>query len=230
MPAIADPYAGRPFDAASDTRDHGHSLRARVGAALHRGELSCALAEGANPGASDERAVGAAQLTGERSRRSLAHAMRRTLADAHTPAMTRPRAVSIRRGAVLDAEDAINVMMERLGSPAPLQAEGMALAERILTNVDDSPLYNSSSPGSLRRQITVAKAAPEPGHSPSHEFPVGVRPNCAQPPTSRRTGELRPPPGGDPGPRAGGPRLATSRTHPAARPGQGDRRGAQPRW
>ena len=168
MPAIADPYGARPFDAPTDTfRDpavdgRSHSLRVWIRTALQRAELTRALAEGADPSARPELALRAAQLTSDRRRKALARTMRRTIAEAHEPPMTRSRVVIIRRGAVLDAEGAINAMIDRLGSSQPVRAEGMAIAERILTNADQSPLYNSSEPGALRRVIGVATAAMDP--------------------------------------------------------------------
>src|SRR5262249_32959583 len=99
MPVIADPYAARAYGALSDADNRLHRVRSRVRAAVHRGELTRRLAEGADPGASDELAVRAAQLTSNRTRRSLARAMRRTIAEAHRPAMTRARVVIIRRAA-----------------------------------------------------------------------------------------------------------------------------------
>ena len=124
---------------------------------------------------SDALALRAGQLTSKRNRRSLARAMRRTIDEAHKPPMARSRVVIIRRGAVLEAEDAIKAMIARLRSPQPLQAKGLAIAERILTNADHSPLYNRSEPGALRRQISLATAAMSVADaSQSHEFPVGI--------------------------------------------------------
>ena len=180
MPAIADPYRARPLDAPSDTfRDpalnrRSHSLRVRVRTALQRAELTRALAEGADPSTRPELALRSAQLTSDRRRTALARTMRRTIAEAHKPAMTRSRVVIIRRGAVLDAEGAIDAMIERLGSSQPVRAEGMAIAERILTNADRSPLYNSSEPGALRRLIDVATAAMNAAPSQSHELPIAA--------------------------------------------------------
>ena len=68
----------------------------------------------------------------------------------------------IRRGAVLDAQGAIGTMIERLDSPRPVCAEGMAMVEQIITNADCSPLYNASEPRTLRRQILVATQALDP--------------------------------------------------------------------
>jgi hypothetical protein len=174
MPAIADPYLLQS-DASADADDRTRWLRARIRAALHRDDLTRALAEGADPTSSDELALRAGQLTSARSRRSLVRAMRRTIDEAHRTPLSRSRMVIIRRGAVLEAEDAIRTMLARLGSSQPLRAEGMAIAQRILTNADRSPLYNRAEPGALHREIGVATAAmSRPDRSQSHEFPVGV--------------------------------------------------------
>ena len=62
-------------------------------------------------------------------------------------------------------------MIARLTSGQPVRAQGMAMAERILTNADASPLYNPAEPGALERQITVATVAMDrPDRSQSHEF------------------------------------------------------------
>ena len=173
MPAIADPYfAQYPT---SRNHDRARRVRVRVRTVLYRGELTRALAEGADPTESHEFALRAEQLTSARSRRSLARAMRRTLDEAHRPPVARSRVVIIRRGAVLGAEDAIRSMIARLESPEPVRAQGMAMAERILTNADCSPLYNPAEPGALEWEISAATAAmSRPDRSQSHEFRVGV--------------------------------------------------------
>ena len=176
MPAIADPYRARPYVERADTiRDHDperrtYSLRIRIRTALHRDELTRALAEGLDPNRRAELSLRAAQITGARSRRTLARAMRRTIAEAHKPPMTRSRIVITDRRAVLDAEDTIQAMINRLTSREPVRAEGMAIAERILTNAERSPLHNPSEPGSLRRAITHATAALDTSPQRSHEL------------------------------------------------------------
>jgi hypothetical protein len=181
MPTFANPQNRLPYDAptddahprdARDGRSHSLLLRARVG--LHHGELTRALAEGADPSSRPELALRAAQLTGKRSRRTLARTLRRTIAEAHQPAMTRARAVIIRRGEVLDAEPAITAMIKRLESSEPVLPEGMAMAERLLTNADHSPLYNPAEPGTLRQLVLAATAAMGPGPAQSHEFAITV--------------------------------------------------------
>ena len=180
MPAIADPYAARPYDAPPDTfhqpvpDGRSRSLRVRIRTALHRAELTRALAEGADLRTRDELALRAAQLTSDRSRRTLARTLRRTITEAHQPAMTRSRVVIISRTVVLDAQDAITATIERLGGSNPVRAEGTAIAERLLTNADRSPLYNSSEPGTLRREIGVATEALDPAPAQSRAFPIAA--------------------------------------------------------
>src|ERR1039458_66150 len=98
MPTFANPQNRLPYDAPTgDARPRdsraGRSdsllVRARVG--IQRGELTRALAEGADPSSRPELALRAAQLTGKRSRRTLAGTLRRSIAEAHQTAMTRAR-------------------------------------------------------------------------------------------------------------------------------------------
>jgi|GEM_PF-2206357 hypothetical protein len=181
MPTIANPYRGRSYDAASDDfsatgsgRGPTRSLSLRIRTAAQRSKLTRALAEGADPTTRPELELRAVQLTSRRQRNTLARTMRRIIAEARQPAMSRSRVIFIRRGAVLDAEDAITTMIERLRSSEPVLPEGVALAERIITNGDQSPLYNPSEPGALRRLISDATAAMNSAPAQSHEFPIDV--------------------------------------------------------
>jgi hypothetical protein len=176
MPEMIDPHGARPYIARPDSAacDGGaNSQRLRVRTALHRARLTHALAEGADRDASDELALRARQLTSTRTRRTLARTLRRSVAEAHAPAMTRVMTI-IDRAAVLDAEDAIAEMVERLRSPGAVQPAGMAMLERILANAERSPLYNRAEPGALRRAIRGATAALDARPSRSHEFALAV--------------------------------------------------------
>ena len=94
-------------------------------------------------------------------------------------------------------------MIDRLTSPEPVRAQGMAIAERVLTNVDRSPLYNRSELGSLRRVVKLATKAIEPRESQSHESPIAAsrhwpptttvgRVSCGHPPRRHQaTGATR---------------------------------------
>jgi hypothetical protein len=138
-------------------RDGALSVRTRV--AMHRHGLTRALAEGTDPTARPELSLRAAQLTSDRNRRGLARTLRRVINEANETAINPFRVALIRRQAVLEAQGAIGTMIQRLNSPRPVCAEGMAMAERIITNADCSPLYNPSEPSTLRRQILVATEA-----------------------------------------------------------------------
>jgi hypothetical protein len=161
MTALADPHVFHP-------------LRLRVATAVHRPRLTRELAAGISPEASDELALRARQLTSTRHRRTLARTLRGLLTEAHEPMPIRARVVIIRRGAVLEAEGAILEVIHRLASPRPVRAQGMAAVERILTEAEQSPLYNRCEPGTLRRDVLVALRELEPDPSFGHEFPVGI--------------------------------------------------------
>ena len=98
MPAMVDPYGARPYSPPDMNLDVASAkeaipLSSRVRTAVHRGRLTRALAEGADSSASPELALRARQLTSERNRRTLARGLRRTIAEARQPAMTRARVV-----------------------------------------------------------------------------------------------------------------------------------------
>lgn len=181
MPAMGPPYCGWWPDTARTeaSRMRGRSscarsLRVRLRTAVHRGRLTHALADGANPKASDELALRARQLISERNRRILARSLCRAMAQARQRPHARTRMTIVNRGAVLDAEAAMMEMIERLDSPIPVQPQGMALLTLILTNADRSPLYNAREPGTLRRMIRSATAALDAHPARSHEFALAV--------------------------------------------------------
>jgi len=180
MRNTVDPHGVPPYPTPLDSiPDHGldrraNSFRLRLGARVHRTKLTRSLADGVDPGCSDELALRARQLISDRNRKMLARSLRRTIADAHLPASTRARVSIIDRRGVLYAEAAIAQMIERLCRPWPVQPKGMAMLERIMTNADGSPLYNRSEPGALRRMIRDATAALDLQPGGSHEFALDV--------------------------------------------------------
>ncbi len=180
MPSMVDPYGARPFTTPLDSipdsgsNRHANSLRLWLRTSVNRAKLTRALAEGADPGASDELALRARQLTSERHRKTLARSLRRSIVEAHRPARTRGVVSIIDRRAVLDAEPAIAEVIERLLTRRPVRAAGMAMVERILTNADRSPLYNPSDRGALRQTIRVATIALDERPALSHQFALAV--------------------------------------------------------
>jgi hypothetical protein len=147
------------------TQEPPRSLSVRAFVATHRRSLTRELSDGANPASSPGLTLRADQLTSERRRRSLARALRRTVHEALHPLPRRASFGLARRGAVIDAQDAIDILVKRLRSPEPIAAEGAALIERMLSDGAWSPLYNTAAPGALRRLVVMATAALEPSVS-----------------------------------------------------------------
>ncbi len=130
----------------------------------HRRSLTRELSEGANPASSPALALRAEELTSARRRRSLARVLRRTVDEALHPLPRRASFGLARRGAVIEAQDAIDILVKRLCSPEPIAAEGVALIERMLGDGAWSPLYNATPAGAQRQLVVLATAAslPEP--------------------------------------------------------------------
>ena len=145
-------------------------LRLRVYA--HRACLTRELARGADPMSSEELALRAAQLTSPRQRKDLVRTLRRVVNEAHCRTWHPPQTVIINQTEVIEAESAIAAMVERLTRVGPVCAEGMAVAEQVLTDGERSPLYNLVEPGTLRRQIRVATEALDA--APAAELRVSV--------------------------------------------------------
>jgi hypothetical protein len=135
------------------------SLPLQIRVAIHRDALTRELATGAPDAASSELALRAAQLSSRRHRRRLAGSWRQTTKEARQPAAHFAFAPLTRRRAVIDADDAINALIDRLSNGEPVAAQGMAMLDRLTTDGATSPLYVSAEPGTLRRQVLVATEA-----------------------------------------------------------------------
>ncbi len=147
------------------------ALALRVEVAVKGDALLRELAAGAPPGLSPELALRASKLVNERHRRHLAGALRRATREAHRPAATRSSISIVDRAAVIDAESSIQALIDRLSSHQPAAPQGVAMAERLITDGVASPLYNKARPGTLREQLLAATIALEL-ESEHDEFPV----------------------------------------------------------
>lgn len=153
---LASVPRGRPTDHPSS------SLTLRGHVAAHRRSLTRELSEGADPASSPTLALRAEQLTSERKRRALGRSLRRAVHEALHPVPRRVGFALVRRSALIDATDAIDVLVKRLHSPEPIAPEGAALIERMLSDGAWSPLYSTAPAGALRRLVVLATAALEP--------------------------------------------------------------------
>src|SRR5262245_23955093 len=102
---------------------------------LRRHRLDQALADGAGPETGPELALRARQLTSAPHRRSVAEAVDRLIAEAHASRTGRSSAAPTSRRELLDAEPNMRELAARLTSEAPLEAQGVALAEKLLDDV-----------------------------------------------------------------------------------------------
>lgn len=144
------------------TQEPPRSLLLRAHVVTHRRSLTRELSQGANPASSPALALRAEELTSARRRRSLARVLRRTVDAALHPLPRRASFGLARRSAVIDAQDAVDILVKRLCSPEPIAAEGVALIERMLGDGVWSPLYNATPAGALRQLVVVATAALQP--------------------------------------------------------------------
>ena len=151
-----------------------HSLLLRVHVAARRDRLNRELAENADSGSSPELALRASQLTSDRRRRQMVRTLRGLVRDANYPRLTRPPVVTINRAAVREAEDAIGVMIARPEGSEPVYARGMAIAERMITDGGQSPLYRYGESGALQRLVLTATAALDASPAVTHEWPLAA--------------------------------------------------------
>ena len=135
-------------------------LRVRV--AVKRDTLDRALASGVDPGRAPELAVRAARLVRDRDRRALACCLRLVVVQAQgAPWLTRVNPRAIQRAEILADRQALVSLIERLESARPVLAEGVAIAERLMSDLR-SPLFAPAEPGTIRRLARHAVAAMDP--------------------------------------------------------------------
>src|ERR1700759_4031557 len=153
MPTISRPPPGDapPLPRRPRPRQAAPSLSLRSYVATHGRSLTRELSEGMSPASSPALTLRAAQLTTDRRRRMLPRSPRPTVHEPPPPPPRRAVFGLARRSAVMDAQDAIDILVKRLRSPEPVAAEGVALIERMLSDGAWGPLYNAGPVGAVRR-------------------------------------------------------------------------------
>jgi hypothetical protein len=122
-------------------------LRLRVW--LHSARLDRQLAEGLLPGAFDDRALRAAQLAGMRTRRGIAHSLRRLVEEAEMPVRALlSSAVPVCRRSVLPCREALLGLADRLEQPVPVDPCGVARTLVVLTD-GAGPFYDARAARSM---------------------------------------------------------------------------------
>jgi hypothetical protein len=131
-------------------------LRDRAVARLRARHLDLALATGAPPEATAVLALRARRLTALGTRRSIADTYRRLVREAREGATGGRARLIPSTGRVIAASDELTGLADKLSTPGPVDAQGVAEALLLLSD-GTGPLYNSRSQATLR--ASAARAA-----------------------------------------------------------------------
>ena len=161
MASISLPRHRGGLQIAGDARLPGApGFGVRVYVAVSRSKLDRALARGEDPVTRRALAVRAGQLVSTRGRERVVGALERAIAAARAPrALT--SAVAPNPTAVLSNRSALLDLVDRLRSPEPVAAAGVA---RVLVLLRDgcSPLYTPPRPDLLARELDHVQRALAP--------------------------------------------------------------------
>jgi hypothetical protein len=124
---------------------------------LHAHRLDAEIADGADPMATGERAVRAAQLLEPRMRHALAAGLRRAVLDARRTACVRSSAVHVARSAVCACAPSLLELAAELGDPG-VRPRGIALT-RLLLSDGTGPLYCAGLEDDLRAAVDEIRTA-----------------------------------------------------------------------
>ena len=138
------------------------TLRARLRAAWSAAELDAALADGADPLASDELALRAAQLVEPATRAKLAQSLELVVVQVAAGGPSPLGPTILRREPIARNRRALLALARRLQSEGVHCLRGLAMADRLI-RYGDSPLYMALGPLQLTHRIEEILAALEPG-------------------------------------------------------------------
>jgi hypothetical protein len=129
-------------------------LRDRLVARLQAHALDRELARGVAPESCGALTLRARTLIGPSARATLAGQLRRVVSDARGDHVWLRR-VAVRRPAILDAADELDLLADRLAAPGPVDVRGVAQAQLLLTD-GIGPLYFPGATEELRASIANA--------------------------------------------------------------------------
>jgi hypothetical protein len=129
-------------------------LRDRLMARLRAHALDRELARGVAPESCGALTLRARTLIGPSARATLAGQLRRVVSDARGDHVWLRR-VAVRRPAILDAADELDVLADRLAAPGPVDVRGVAQAQLLLTD-GTGPLYFAAETEELRARVANA--------------------------------------------------------------------------
>jgi hypothetical protein len=129
-------------------------LRDRLMARLQAHALDRELARGVAPESCGALTLRARTLIGPSARATLACQLRRVVRDARGGHVWLTR-IAVRRPAVLDAADELDVLADRLAAPGPVDVRGVAQVQLLLTD-GTGPLYFRGATEELRARVASA--------------------------------------------------------------------------
>jgi hypothetical protein len=129
-------------------------LRDRLMARLQAHALDRELARGVAPETCGALTLRARTLIGPSARATLARQLRRVVSDARGGHVWTSR-MPVRRPAVLDAADDLDVLAERLAAPGPVDVRGVAQVQLLLSD-GTGPLYFRGATEELRARVANA--------------------------------------------------------------------------
>ena len=112
------------------------------------------LARGVAPESCGALTLRARTLIGPSARTALARQLRRVVSDARGGHVWLSR-VAVRRPAVLDAAEELDVLADRLAAPGPVDVRGVAQVQLLLTD-GTGPLYFRGAAEELRARVADA--------------------------------------------------------------------------
>jgi hypothetical protein len=150
-PTFAGEHPGPRAVALARSVEGLSTVLVRVRVFTARDALDSALAQGADPARRPELAVRAAQLVRPRYRRALARTFRGVVAEARRPpASVRSTATVICRHQIRAHAVDLLALARRLDNPRLAYASGIAIAQLLITDVLESPIYIACDTGRLR--------------------------------------------------------------------------------
>ena len=129
-------------------------IRDRLMARLQAHALDRELARGVAPESGGALTLRARRLIGPPARETLARQLRRVVSDARGGHVWLSR-VAVRRPAVLDTAEELDVLADRLAAPGPVDVRGVAQVQLLLTD-GTGPLYFRGAAEELRARVADA--------------------------------------------------------------------------
>ena len=119
---------------------HVSQTRLRMLVRMRAADLDAALARGASPDSSPTLSLRAHQLIGSTVRRRLSREIRSLLVRAGRPLHPMHSTVPICRDKIIDAREPLRELADRLITPGPVDARGIAQLKRLLRD-GDGPVF-----------------------------------------------------------------------------------------